>query len=254
MEHTYVKRIFSVLDNFSAKKPELGVREMARLIDLSPSTCGRILSMLRDEGVLNRDPISKQYRLSGRVLHWAGSYRANSSLNELALPYMQSLLRQTDETISLYSLEEDRRVCINRLEGNRSVRIVEAIGQPLELYTGSGGRAILAYLPKDEIERIVRNAQSRAQTEINLARLNNQLETVRKVRYALSHGEWMADASGVAIPVMDPSGRPIGSISVSGPTSRLSDPNRLNEIIDALLQVRQRLETQTGLSGSVRPR
>lgn len=253
MEHTYVKRIFSVLDNFSVKKPELGVREMARLMDLSPSTCGRILSMLRDEGVLNRDPISKQYRLSGRVLHWAGSYRENSSLNELAFPYMQSLLRQTDETISLYSLEEDRRVCINRLESNRSVRIVEAIGQSLELHTGSGGRAILAYLPQDEIERIVRSAETRLQTEINLDTIEHQLETVRSVGYALSHGEWMADASGVAIPVMDSNGRPIGSISVSGPTSRFSDPDRLNEIIVALLNVRERLEMQAGTSGLAHP-
>ena len=63
MDHSFVRRIFSILDIFSAAKPEIGVREAACLIDLSPSTCGWLFSILRDEGVLKQDPFSKQYRL-----------------------------------------------------------------------------------------------------------------------------------------------------------------------------------------------
>lgn len=246
MDHSFVRRIFSILDIFSASKPEIGVREAARLIDLSPSTCGRLFSILRDEGVLKQDPFSKQYRLSGRVLHWANSYRSGSPLNDLALPYMRTLFEQTDETVSLYRLEADHRICIHQLESGRSVRIVESVGQAFELYIGSGGRAILAYLPEDRAESILRSVEGRTGVSVDRERLRRQLQSVRDHGYAVSHGESTADASGVAIPVFGDNGEPIGSISVSGPTSRFENAARLNEIVKALEKVRRDLSPCSG--------
>lgn len=246
MDHSFVRRIFSVLDIFSAARPEIGVREAARLIDLSPSTCGRLFLILRDEGVLKQDPFSRQYRLSGRVLHWANSYRSGSPLNDLALPYMRTLFEQTDETVSLYRLEADHRVCIHQIESGRSVRIVESVGQAFELYIGSGGRAILAYLPEERIESILRSAEQRTGVSVDRAMLRGQLESVRDYGYAVSHGESTADASGVAIPVFDESGGAIGSISVSGPTSRFENPTRLREIVEALEKVSRDLPPCSG--------
>ena len=51
-ENQYINRIFSLMDCFSIEKPELGVREAARILNISPSSCGRLLGELRDEGIL----------------------------------------------------------------------------------------------------------------------------------------------------------------------------------------------------------
>ena len=67
-EHQYINRIFSLLDCFSVENPELGVREAARMLNISPSSCGRLLSELRDEGILIQDMESRSYNLTGYVL------------------------------------------------------------------------------------------------------------------------------------------------------------------------------------------
>lgn len=232
MDQSYVTRIFTLLDSFTAERPELGVREISRIVHFPPSTCSRMLAILRDEGVLQQNPANKLYRLSGRVLHWAGNYRAGLPLHERALPLMRQLQERTDETVSLYLREDDHRVCINRLESGRSVRLVENIGQALDLHTGSGGRAILAFLPNDEIERILDNVEARNPGEpLDRVRIQQQLTAVRENGYAISYGEWMPEASGVGIPVFDENRIPVGSISVSGPTSRFEKEDVLNEII-----------------------
>ena len=68
VEHQYINRIFAILDCFSVEKPELGVREAARMLNISPSSCGRMLSELRDEGILTQDSDTRAYSLGGRVI------------------------------------------------------------------------------------------------------------------------------------------------------------------------------------------
>ena len=88
-QDSHINRIFSLLDCFSIKQPELGVREAARLLGIPSSASGRLLSSLRNEGVLIQNPESRTYSLGGRVIRWAGIYNSTSDLSVFALPYMK---------------------------------------------------------------------------------------------------------------------------------------------------------------------
>jgi len=102
-----LERAFTLLDCFTAEHPELGVREAARMVNLSSSATGRLLSAMKDMGVLRQNPVSRTYALGGRVLAWAGVYMATLDVRDRALPAMDELHRVTRETISLYVLEGD---------------------------------------------------------------------------------------------------------------------------------------------------
>ena len=231
-QDSHINRIFSLLDCFSIKQPELGVREAARLLGISSSASGRLLSSLRNEGVLIQNPESRTYSLGGRVIRWAGIYNSTSDLSVFALPYMKKILDETNETVSLYVVEGNERICIERLESRQNVRIVEMIGQRLKLYAGSGGRAILAFMEKSEIERILKVAADEMdpkQSDYKIEQIRQQLEIVRQTGYAISHGEWLSEASGIASPVFNDKGCPIGSVSISGPSQRFQDEEKLHE-------------------------
>ena len=151
-----VNNVVALLDCFTIQQPELGVREAARLLKLSSSTTGRLLVAMKEAGLLTQNPQTRSYRLGGKVLAWAGCFAAAIDLREQALPSIQELHRTTQETISLYVMEGDERMCVERMESSHNVRIVARVGRRLPLYAGSAGKLFLAFLPEERREEILR--------------------------------------------------------------------------------------------------
>ena len=221
-----VQRAIALLDSFTLEHPEMGVREAARLIHSSPSTTGRLLLALKNAGILNQDPNTKSYSLGGKVLSWAGVYSSGLDVRHKALPAMEQLHHATQETISLYVLEGDVRVCVERLESTHSVRIVARIGRRLPLYAGSAGKLFLAFLNPERRAEILDRTAWEALTEktiTNRQQLEAELVIIKAQGYAVSHGEWLSEASGIAAPIFDQDGEVIASLVISGPTQRFSD-------------------------------
>ena len=253
-QKTYIQHILAIIDCFSASNNELGVREVARILGFSKSTTGRLMKELKNEGVLTQNPDTALYRLGARVIKWAGVYMASSDLCRQSLPYMRHLLQETNETISLYTVEGNERICVERLESHQNVRIVEQIGQRLKLYAGSGGRAILAFMQPDEIGRILAIAEQEIPLDVSpekLSEIQDQLKEIRKSGYSISHGQWLDGASGIAAPIFGKSDTPIGSISISGPTARFSDMQTIDRYRDLLLSDTYKLSKEMGFETSI---
>ncbi len=220
-----LQRTFTILDCFTQEHPELGVREVARLAGLSSSAAGRILASLKELGVLRQNPETHAYALGSRVLTWAGIYAATLDVRSVAIGPMQELHRRTRETISLYIIEGSDRVCVERLESTENVRIVARIGRRLPLYAGSAGKVLLAFLPAARRDDILDHTELRPLTErtyVDRGALVAELEKIRQQGYAVSCGEWILEASGVAAPIFDASGGLIAALTISGPAQRFS--------------------------------
>lgn len=219
-------RAISILDCFTQDRPEIGVREAARLVNLSSSAAGRLMASLKTLGLLSQNPESRAYSLGPRVLTWAGVYTATLDLRKRALPYLEELYVSTNETISLYILQGNDRICVERLESAQTVRIVARVGRRLPLYAGSAGKVLLAFLPPDRLREVMSTLQMNALTVNTItdrSRLDSQLSLIRRQGFAVSHGEWIADASGIAAPIFDQFNDPVGAISISGPSQRFSE-------------------------------
>jgi IclR family KDG regulon transcriptional repressor len=112
---------------------------------------------MKEAGMLTQNPANRTYRLAGRVLAWSGVYSATFDLRQRAMPAINELYHSTQETISLYIMEGDERMCIERIESLQNVRIVARLGRRLPLYAGSAGKLLLAYLPETRSEEIIRH-------------------------------------------------------------------------------------------------
>jgi IclR family transcriptional regulator, KDG regulon repressor len=220
-----LSRAIAVLDCFSQQNSELGVREIARMVNLSSSATGRLLAGLKELGILSQNPVTRAYSMGARVLSWAEIYNSSMDVRNQSLSLIQELHQNIQETISLYILEGDERVCIERLESTQSVRIVARVGRRLPLYAGSGGKAMLAFLPPDRQEAIITQTELAPLTKKTItdpAVLRRELKKIRTDGFAVSHGEWIEDAAGVAAPVFNQSGTVIAALSISGPASRFT--------------------------------
>ncbi len=249
IEHQYLNRIFSLMDCFSIEKPELGVREAARMLGISPSSCGRLLSELRDEGILVQNPDTRMYTLGGRVIRWAGVYTATSDLRKKAFPYMERIYKETNETVTLYSAREYDRICVERIESRKTVRIVEMVGTSIDIFAGSGGKSILAFRTPEEIEHVfdyARTLPKYQDDEKFFSQLKDEFKTIRENGYAVSHGEWQSDASGIGAPIFNDKGTPVGSISISGPTLRFLDEKVIASYAELLVKSVQQISRELG--------
>jgi len=221
-----LQRAIAILDCFSQEQPELGVREVSRRASLSPSAAGRLMQSLASLGLLHQNPDTRAYSLGARSLTWAGVYTATLDVRRLALPFIHELHRTTNETISLYIREGAERVCVERLESDQNVRIVARLGRRLPLHAGSAGKLLLAFLPLAEQEHIITNLPLTAFTPSTFTDptvLRRELAHIRTCGYAVSRGEWLADAAGVAAPIFDQAGAPAAALTISGPIQRFND-------------------------------
>ena len=221
-----LNRAVQILECFTPEKPELRVREVARMVDLSTSATGRLMLAMRELRILNQNPSTKAYSIGARSLAWAGIYLATCDIRVVAMPYLEDLHRSTQETISLYLLDGDERVCIERLESPQNVRIVARIGRRLPLYAGSAGKAFLAFLPPDRRDAILNSLDLVPFTKNTITdkeALRQELKEIEKQGYAYSRGEWTPEASGLAAPIFGQQEEVIAAISISGPSQRFRE-------------------------------
>ena len=214
-----------LMDCFTKDDPYLGVREAARKAGVSSSTTGRVFASLKELGLLVQDMETRQYALAGKVLAWAEVYTATLDVRRVALPYIYDLQRVTGETISLYILEGNERVCVERLESEQNVRMVARVGRYLPLHAGSAGKLFLAYMSKEQQKEVLETEPRKAFTPMTITdpdQLLEECQLIREQGYAVSHGEWIADASGVAAPIFDQRDRMVAAMTISGPTHRFT--------------------------------
>ncbi len=220
-----------LMDCFSKDEPYLGVREAARLTGISSSTTGRVLASLKELGLLVQDMETRQYALAGKVLAWAEVYTATVDVRRVALPFIYDLQRFTGETISLYILEGMERVCVERLESEQNVRMVARVGRYLPLHAGSAGKLFLAYMSEEQRELVFENEKRKVFTPMTITdpdKLREECAMILQRGYALSHGEWTADASGVAAPIFNQRGQMVAALTISGPTQRFT-PDKVDK-------------------------
>jgi DNA-binding IclR family transcriptional regulator len=241
-------KFIAILDSFSIETPALGVREAARRTGMSSSAAGRIMQAMRDLGVLNQDIKTLQYSLGSRVLTWSGVYSATLDIRNISLPSLQKLHRETQETISLYVLEGNERVCVERIESSQNVRIVARVGRRLPLYAGSAGKVFLAFMPEDRRDEILSSIELVALTPKTITNpevLINELEAIRMQGFAVSSGEWLLDAAGVATPIFDQNNEIAAVLTISGPAQRFTS-EKIREYSQTASQVAREISSEMG--------
>jgi len=225
LKNQTIDRIIQIMDCFTIDQNELGVREVSRLTGLSSSVCGRLMMALKSQGLLIQNLDSREYSVGPKSLRWAEVYTTNLDIRNVALPIINELLLQTKETISLYILDGDERLCVERMESAQNVRIVARIGRRLPLYAGSAGKLLLAFLPEKRQEEILARTNFQpftAKTIVDIKVLREELKIIRKQGYSFSDGEWVEDAAGIAAPIFDMKGDILGALTVSGPSFRFT--------------------------------
>jgi IclR family KDG regulon transcriptional repressor len=213
-----VQRALDILYCFTLEQRELTLTEIANKINLAKSTTTRLLSTLEQNNLVQKDPHTLKYRL-GQGLYYLGYIAGKSiAVKEIAKPFMKRLRDETQETVNLYILDNESRVCIEQYEGLQSVRHMVNIGEHLPLWAGAGGKLLLAYQSTDFQNHILKKVPSDARRES----LQKELSEIRLAQCASSIDEREVGSAAVAAPIFNINEEVKACLSISGPTIRFT--------------------------------
>jgi DNA-binding IclR family transcriptional regulator len=228
-----VKRAVALLRCFSLDEPELGVTELGKRLGIHKSTVSRLLSTLEGEGLVNRNPETGRYRLGVGLISLAGLVMAHANLRQVAGPLLHELAEQTQETVDLAVRERNRAVNVEHIVlHRRRVLNIGWVGRSTPLHASSTGKVLLAYLPEEELDRLLVRPLRRftEHTITDVSALRDELANVRQRGYATGLEELEIGLHALAVPVRDHSGRVIAAISVAGPSYRFTRQRMLGDV------------------------
>jgi IclR family acetate operon transcriptional repressor len=146
-------------------------------------------------------------------------------IHEVALPYLHDLLVRFQETVNLGVLEHNEIVYLEVLESPQAFKMSSHVGARDYPHATSLGKAVLAFLPEKEVERIIRATGMPKRTEktiCSFSRLKEELTLIRRRGYSIDDQENEEGARCVGAPLLDSRGNVMAAISLSGPAPHFS--------------------------------
>lgn len=243
-----LERGLEILTAIARAGRPLGITELARQFGLAKGSISRIVTTLAKQAFLVRDPATAKYRIGMKVWELGNGALARLDVRELARPAMDALNAATLETVHLTVLTEgDRMVFLEKLDSTRAVRPNVELGAPHPAYCTANGKAMLAFLPKGRVDRLLKG-RLRQFTEATIARKSEllaHLDTVRRLGYAVNRGEYRADVSGIAAPILDRDGIAAAALGISVPSNRMT-PALIADLAPRLVRAAKEISQALG--------
>lgn len=200
-----VTKALNLLEAFGGEDSFLSLAELSKRTAMNKTTALRIARTLAEKNYLVQKD-DGTWRL-GRAVGWLGAcYQATFDVHEVVEPVLRELSHKTGESASFYVREGNQRTCLARVDGSQTIRHHVRVGVGLPLNLGSPGRVILAFSGES----------------------GQPYELIRKQGFHLSMGEREPEVSSVSAPIFGLEWKLLGSICISGPTSRLTKPKLLD--------------------------
>lgn len=212
------------------------VAELDEELAISKSTIYKHLQTLEQENYVVKD--GGTYQIGLRFLGFGEYARKRRKLYQLAKPEMARLAEETGEMSNLLVEEHGRGILLHRASSDQAISLDTYAGKEVHLHANGNGKAILSCLSDDRVDEIIDLHGLPKMTENTITdrdRLFEELETIRKRGWAFDEEERLQGLRCVSIPITGVEGEVLGSVSVSGPATRL-EGDRYREDIPELLQ------------------
>jgi len=227
---------------------ELTVTRAAALLSLNRASAHRFITTLRDLGYVRKNQ-HNHYEATFKLLELGMKQAGKFEIRRLAKPYMRDMAARFDETVNLGLLDRGQVVYLDKVESREILRMDSGVGTTCQPRVTALGKAMLAFLPADELEGHLLAVEWTALTPNTIVspdRFRREMDKVRRQGYAVDNEELAQGLYCVAAPIFDFNGYPAYALSVSGPVGRLKP---IRDIPGRLLEITAQLSGQLGYRG-----
>lgn len=193
------------------KSPELGVREIARRLDINSAAAHRTITTLSEYGFLEYLSDSRTYALGHSIAELGEVMSSSRGFSQIAIDLMTPLRDETKETVALHEVASGMRNCILSLDSPLALRMIVPTGLKIRITNGAVDLIFRAFGSAEECAEIdARLASLTAPSADELlygAGLGHpprekEIEEVRRRGWAVSHGVRTLDSLAIAAPLI----------------------------------------------------
>jgi len=198
-------RTLDLFEAFARTQRPLTLSELARELEVAPSSCFELIKTLRERGYLYGVGDRRALYPTRRMLDQTVSIAASEPHIARLLPVMAALRYETKETVILGRRDKDGIIYLHVCESPQTVRYSARAGDVKPLHSSAIGKIVLASLPVSERAKVIRalpRPRFTTRTLCATAQLIEDLEEGLARGYQLTRGENVADVMGVAMPVV----------------------------------------------------
>ncbi|ESR27189.1 IclR family transcriptional regulator [Lutibaculum baratangense] len=244
-----VERALDILEALSASDGELQLREIAQRTGINLSTCHHLLMTLMARGYAGQHLRDRSYFLGNKVFEISSMRSRQIDLVPMAMPDLRHLNRETQETVHLEVLRGTDLTTLAKLESRQAVRVgTDSFGKSNAAHATATGKAILAWLPENEMMRVIAEkglSRFTDRTITTLAGLVEALRVVRRSGYSTDEEEFTLGVTCVGAALRDHSGAVVGAVSCSMPAMR-ADRAHLDAVTKAVRRCAASISNRLG--------
>src|SRR3954470_9228372 len=221
-----VDRAITLIEAIAEAGGETTLTDLSRRTRLNISTCHHLLSTLVQRGYVAKVPVRRSYALGARILYLSNACLRQVDLPARAAPFIEQINEKTGETVHLAVLQGDAMVKVAKRESRHPVRVdTGALGKSDAAHATASGKAMLAWLPEDDMRRMLSHGMARytPNTITEWPALIEELGHVRRNGYSIDREEFQPGVICIGAAIRDHNGAVVGAISASTPAMRASD-------------------------------
>ena len=219
-----------------------GVTELAQQLDVAKSTVhGHLTTMREYRFVVKR---GQQYYLGLGFFDYGQYVRGQLDIFRSGMLAVDRLEKETGEMSWLITHEGGKAMYVYGRGGENDININTILGTWVHMHCNSGGKAILAHLPRSETDRIIDQhglPKRTGNTITSRSELHEELAQIREQGYALNLSEDLEGIHAIGIPLLF-EGEIQGALSIAGPAHRLPKARCEGEVLDQLQAATNEIE------------
>ncbi len=242
-----VERALQILTCFDDENPVRGISEISLAVGLHKSTTHRIVTTLLNYGFLERTDDEGRYRLGLQLASLGVKVIQQMDARKEALPYMNGLVDEWDETCDLSIFDHHQVFYVEVLYGTHALSITANVGQRLPAHCTASGKLFLAHLPQEELDEFLVKPLKKytEQTITSPELLASQFGVIREKGFSYDDQEMELGVRAVAAPIHDYQGNMVAAMSIPGPINRMT-PERVEKIAASLKETTANVSRRMG--------
>ena len=241
-------RGLNLLELLAASPGGLALSEVAEQAELAPSTTHRLLQALHSQGFIFHNAELGVWKIDVKTFRIGNSFLEARDFVATSRPFLRRLTASTGETANLGIRDGSTAVFLAQSESPQMMRMITRLGSRAPLHASGVGKALMAWLPEDELVRVLEERGLARITENTLhdpAALREHLAEIRQQGYACDREEHAIGMTCAAACIYNEHATPLAAISVSGPVARISEA-RLIELGELVRSTAEEITAQLG--------
>lgn len=234
-----------LLDCFDLNHPERGVAELAEISGMLKSSVHNIMSTFVMLGYISQDEKTHRYRLGYKLLEKGYLARSTNAFQQQVRPFLEEAARLSGESVTYAIRSGIETVYLDTAYPPMTTVVRLNIGARHPMYSTAGGKAILAFSPRDIFDRVCRGGMTSFtdQTITTSQALDSELKKIRELGYAIDNMENEYGIRGFAMPLWNHDNMLMGALSLSGPSPRISQERIKSVFVPIFSNIQKQAKT-----------